>query len=188
MYAGGGECGLDNVRTLCVPCHAAVTAEQASPAREALLVLHGPPHAPRASSASTRSQHRAHALLCVHVRACMLSSARPAATGREQHSESELPVNLSCHPGRLPTAPPSAAQLPPLPPRHPLQEAADQRRGRRLGGAASGRRLRAARAGASRLAAGRHPGPATRASRPPPPPRVRVPLSWPDLRPPPSQG
>ncbi len=29
MYAGGGECSLDNVRTLCVPCHAAVTAAQA---------------------------------------------------------------------------------------------------------------------------------------------------------------
>lgn len=24
---GGGECGLDNVRTLCIPCHRKVTAE-----------------------------------------------------------------------------------------------------------------------------------------------------------------
>jgi hypothetical protein len=29
VYAGGGECGLDNMRTLCVLCHAEVTARQA---------------------------------------------------------------------------------------------------------------------------------------------------------------
>ena len=28
MFGGGGECGLDNIRTLCVLCHADATARQ----------------------------------------------------------------------------------------------------------------------------------------------------------------
>lgn len=29
VHAGGGECGIENMRTLCVVCHADVTAQQA---------------------------------------------------------------------------------------------------------------------------------------------------------------
>lgn len=29
VYAGGGECGIENLRTLCTPCHQVVTAGQA---------------------------------------------------------------------------------------------------------------------------------------------------------------
>lgn len=61
---GGGECGADNARTLCVICHAGVTAEQARARRgvkrggqglAALGVRGGasPPKRARASSASS---------------------------------------------------------------------------------------------------------------------------------------
>lgn len=30
VVEGGGECGLDNIRTLCIPCHQKVTAELAA--------------------------------------------------------------------------------------------------------------------------------------------------------------
>lgn len=30
VWEGGGLCDIDNLRTLCTPCHAAVTARQAS--------------------------------------------------------------------------------------------------------------------------------------------------------------
>ena len=29
VYRGGGRCGLENLRTLCTPCHADVTKQQA---------------------------------------------------------------------------------------------------------------------------------------------------------------
>ena len=36
VFRGGGECAVDNMRTLCVPCHADVTRRQAGErAREA---------------------------------------------------------------------------------------------------------------------------------------------------------
>jgi hypothetical protein len=39
VYLGGGQCDVDNLRTLCTPCHAAVTAAQSRARREERAAL-----------------------------------------------------------------------------------------------------------------------------------------------------
>jgi hypothetical protein len=188
VYAGGGECGLDNVRTLCVPCHAAVTASQASPAVVALLLslARHSAHLPRARTLRRRPASCKCAPVCMwcigklenpfefapaRANHLPLSQQCSAEVGRARllRQRAALQVSPGRRRRRLPTAPSSAAPPPQQQQQqHPLLEADRQR----CDGGANGRRLRVVRAGAFRLRAGRLRGLATRASRRSPPLRV----------------